>query len=126
MTWTDAIVIGFFQLFALMPGISRSGTTIVGSLIRGLDRQTAARYSFLLGVPAILGAGLLSILDMITVDNLPFAISVYIASFIAAAITGYICIHFLLRWVREHTLYPFAIYCALFGVGYLLYWFLSN
>ena len=64
MDWKDAMIIGLFQSFALFPGISRSGSTITGGLWRGLDRETAARYSFLLGVPAITGAGLLSILDL--------------------------------------------------------------
>ena len=59
-----ASVIGLFQMLALFPGISRSGSTITAGLWRGLDRETAARYSFLLGVPAILGAGLLSLLDL--------------------------------------------------------------
>lgn len=122
MSWPDALIIGLFQAFALLPGISRSGSTIVGGLARGLDRHTATRFSFLLGVPVILGAGLLSLLDILSEEatNAPV---IYVVGFIAAAITGYLCIHFLLQWVRRHTLYPFAVYCALLGGGYLLYTF---
>lgn len=115
----DALAVGIFQMLALFPGISRSGSTITGGLWRGLDREAAARFSFLLGVPAIAGAGLLAVLDILEADaSGQFAI--YAATFIAAAVTGYLCIHFLLTWLRNHSLLPFAVYCALFGAGYLL------
>ncbi|MCP5094443.1 MAG: undecaprenyl-diphosphatase UppP [Chloroflexi bacterium] len=120
MTWLDALIIGLFQMLALFPGISRSGSTIVGGLIRGLDRSTGARYSFLLGVPVILGAGLLSVLDIFTADTALFSPGIYIAAFIAAGISGYICIAFLISWVRHHSLYIFAAYTAVFGTVYLL------
>jgi undecaprenyl-diphosphatase len=120
MTWLDAITIGFFQMLALFPGISRSGSTITGGLWRGLDRETAARYSFLLGVPAILGAGLLSIFDLQQSGTLASEWQVLLATFLSAAGVGYACIYFLLAWLRNHTLYIFAAYCALLGGGYLL------
>ena len=120
MTWRDTLVVGLFQAFALFPGVSRSGSTIVGGLLSGLDRSAAARFSFLLGVPVILGAGLFSLLDIATAPEMAFIPAVYLASFAAAAITGYACIHFLLSWVRNHTLYVFAVYTALLGGGYLL------
>ncbi|MAT96299.1 MAG: undecaprenyl-diphosphatase [Anaerolineaceae bacterium] len=120
MTWTDAIIIGLFQMVALFPGVSRSGSTIVGGLSRGLDRPTAARYSFLLGIPAILGAGLQAILDIFSANGSDFSTGVYITSFIAAGVTGYACIHWLLTWVKNHTLYGFAAYVALFGTAFLL------
>lgn len=120
MSWGDTLLIGVFQATALLPGLSRSGSTIAGGLIRGLDRPTATRFSFLLGVPAILGAGLLSLVEVLT-ETPTYTPMVYVAGYLAAAITGYLCIAFLLRWVRDHTLYPFAIYCALLGGGYLIY-----
>jgi len=126
MTWMDSIIIGFFQMLALFPGISRSGSAITGGLLRGLDRETAARYSFLLGVPAILGAGLLSILDMQQSGALASEWQILLAEFLAAAVVGYACIYFLLAWLRSHSLYIFAAYCALLGGGYLLWtYFLS-
>jgi undecaprenyl-diphosphatase len=126
MTWTDTIIIGLFQTLALFPGVSRSGSTIVGGLSRGLDRPTAARFSFLLGIPAILGAGMQAILAIFSAEGTQFSGSVYIFAFIAAAVSGYICIHWLLTWVKNHTLYGFAIYVALFSVIYLLVSFLGG
>lgn len=120
MTWLDAIVIGLFQMFALFPGLSRSGSTITGALIRGLDRPAAARYSFLLGIPAIAGAGLLSAIDIMGATG-GESLLIYIAGFAAAAITGYLCIAFVLNWVRSHSLYIFAAWCFLFGGLYLAF-----
>lgn len=119
LTWLDALIIGSFQVLALLPGVSRSGTTIASGLGRGLDRPTAARFSFLVGLPAIAGAGLLSILDIFEAQGSLPAMH-YVAAFIAAAAVGYACISFLLSWVKRHTLYPFAAYCAAFGLLYLL------
>lgn len=126
MSWADAIIIGLFQVMALFPGISRSGSTIVGGLSRGLDRPTAARYSFLLGIPAILGAGIKAVLDIFSADGSAFSTSVYVVAFIAAAVSGYICIHWLLTWVRSHTLYGFAAYVTLFSLLFLLISFLGG
>ncbi len=125
MNWPDAIIVGLTQTMALFPGVSRSGSTIAAGLWRGLDRESAARYSFLLGVPAILGAGLLSVFDIISAGNIGPQLPIYIATFLTAAVVGYACIAFLLRWLRNHSFYVFAIYCALLGGGYLLYSFLS-
>ncbi|MDX1662231.1 MAG: undecaprenyl-diphosphate phosphatase [Candidatus Promineifilaceae bacterium] len=120
ITWGDALIVGFFQTVALFPGISRSGSTITGGLLRGLERDTAARFSFLLGIPAILGAGFLALLDIFEAGALGAQLPVYAATFLAAAVTGYASIHFLLTWLREHTLYLFAVYTAAFGLFYLL------
>ena len=125
MSAGDAIIVGLFQMLALLPGISRSGSTITGGLWRGLDRATSARFSFLLGVPAILGAGMLALLDIIEAGNAAAQAPAYLATFVAAAVTGYACIHFLLTWLRQHSLYPFAAYCAGFGLLYLLLAFLG-
>ncbi len=119
MTWSDAVVVGLFQMVALLPGVSRSGSTIVGGLSRGLDRSTAARFSFLLGIPAILAAGLQAILEIFSANGRDFSTGVYVVSFIAAGITGYACIHWLLTWVKKHTLYGFAAYVALFSIIFL-------
>ena len=120
----DTILIGLFQVLALFPGISRSGTTISAGLWRGLDRSTAARFSFLVGLPAIAGAGLLSIIDIFTAQG-TLPITHYAAAFIAAAVTGYLCIAFLLSWLRSHSLWIFAVYCAAVGSLFLLFTTLS-
>jgi undecaprenyl-diphosphatase len=125
MTWSDTIIIGIFQMLALIPGISRSGSTITAGIMRGFDRSTAARYSFLLGVPVILGAGILSMAKLVESGNLADQWPVLLAAFLAAAIVGYACIYFLLAWLRTHKLYIFAAYCALLGGGYLLWTWLS-
>lgn len=121
MGWLDAIVVGLFQMLALFPGISRSGSTITGGLIRGLTRETATRYSFLLGAPIIFGAGMLGLLDLREATDLASEIPVLLTIFVTSAVVGYVCIVFLLRWVRRHSLLPFAVYCVLLGGGYLLY-----
>ncbi len=121
ITWLDALIVGLFQTFALFPGVSRSGSTITAGLWRGLDRAAAARFSFLLGIPAILGAGLLSALDILRAGDLAAQLPLLAAGFVAAAISGYLCIHFLLTWLRRHSLYPFAIYCAALGTLYLIF-----
>ena len=120
MTWTDALVIGVIQMLAVLPGISRSGTTIMAGLTRGLDRTTAARYSFLLSIPAIIGAGLLTLLDLIETGAGGNEVLLMGVAFLAAAATGYACIHWLLLWLRLRGLYGFAVYCALFAVVFLV------
>ena len=82
MTWLDAMVIGLFQMLALIPGISRSGSTITAGVWRGLDRGTAARYSFLLGVPAIFGAGVVSMAKSIGTGNLSSEWPALLAAFL--------------------------------------------
>jgi undecaprenyl-diphosphatase len=125
MSWSDSIIIGLFQMLALLPGISRSGSTITAGIWRGLNRASAARYSFLLGVPAIFGAGLVALVEVVGNDSISAQWPLLLAAFIAAAVIGYACIYFLLAWLRNHSLYIFAVYCALLGGGYLLWTYLA-
>ncbi len=120
MVWADAIIIGVLQVFALLPGLSRSGSTIAGGLWRGFDRGTAGRFSFLLGVPAIFGAGLLALLDLMAVGIPDGQLGVYVIAFLVSGITGYAAIHFLLTWLRRNNLYPFAVYCVVLAIVYLV------
>jgi len=113
MSWLDGLLVGIGQACAIAPGLSRSGTTIAAGLWRGLTRPVAARYSFLLSVPIVLGAGLLQarkLLSGVEVPWLPLALG-----FLASAVVGYLCIHFLLAFLQRRRLYPFAIYCAAAG-----------
>jgi len=114
----DAMLIGLAQAIALAPGISRSGSTIAAGLARGLRRDEAARFSFLLGTPAFLGAGLLQFSDVLSVDPsvLTGQMPLLLAGFVASAISGFIAIRFLLAFLRQHSLYPFALYCIGMGV----------
>jgi len=114
MTFKNALVIGIFQAFAIAPGISRSGATISAALFSGLNREFAARYSFLLSVIAILGAAAVQIKDISTGFEANSAI--LIAGFLAALISGYLAIAFLLRIiVRKRSLLIFAYYCWIVG-----------
>lgn len=122
MTWLDSLIVGVFQAGALFPGVSRSGSTIVGGLLRGLDRPTATHFSFLLGIPAILAAGLGAVIDLFTEPALASEAFPMLVVFGVSAVVGYACIAWLLHWVREHSFIPFAIYCALFGAFYLIFY----
>ena len=118
--WLDALVVGLAQALAIFPGISRSGATIAAGLGRGLRRETAARFSFLLATPIILGAGLLEIVDLVQVGDLAAQAPALVVGFVAASGVGFGCIHFLLRYLQRRRLYPFAVYCAAVGVACLL------
>lgn len=120
MKWRDALIIGLAQALALIPGISRSGATISAGLGRGFSRPAAARYSFLLGVPAIAGAGLLAFIDLAQSPTVTQELYLLAITFITAAVVGYLCILFLLNWVRARSLYIFAAYCIPFGAVFLL------
>ncbi len=109
----DAVVVGFFQAGALVPGLSRSGSTIVGALTRGLDQDTAARFAFLMSVPAIGGAvvrNAAGVETLLRADGLAVA-----AGTAAAALTGWLAIELMMRAVRVGRLLPFALYCGVLG-----------
>lgn len=115
---SDAIFIGCAQAVAIMPGISRSGSTIAGGMFRGLSRPLATRYSFLLATPIILAAGAKQLIDVMVGgvnmgNDLGLALLI---GFLTAAIVGYICIALMLQLVRQHSLYGFAAYCTVFGL----------
>ena len=115
LTWLDALVIGVFQILALFPGVSRSGATITGGMLRRLDRPSAARFSFLMSIPIMLAAGLLAALDLFEIPNLSAVLPTFLAGFLAAAVTGYLSIRWLLRYLSQRSLYGFAAYCVGFG-----------
>lgn len=108
----DAVVVGLAQALALIPGVSRSGTTITAGLVQGFSRIEAARYAFLLGVPAIAGAGLIQGIEL--VDRGGFEPNVLVGMAVAA-VTGYFAIGGLVRLLGSSGLAPFAIYCVGFG-----------
>jgi len=108
----DAFWIGFFQALAIFPGISRSGSTIVGGMMRHLDRPSAARFSFLMSIPIMLAAGSLAAVDLIGLPEISQKLPIYLPGFIAAAATGYLAIRWLLSYLIRHPLYLFSIYCT--------------
>jgi undecaprenyl-diphosphatase len=104
----NALFIGIAQAFALVPGVSRSGITIVAGLSKGLKRADAAKFSFLLGTPAVAGASLLEAKNLIGSDNLE--IDIFMIGIIISAVTGYFVIKYLMLFLQNHTLRPFAYY----------------
>lgn len=120
LRWPDALLIGLAQASAIAPGISRSGATIAAGLFRGLERDVAARFSFLLSTPIIFGAGLLQLVDLAEAADPAALIPALAAGFLAAAVAGYACIWALLRYLQRGRLYPFAVYCACAGVFCLI------
>jgi undecaprenyl-diphosphatase len=117
VTWVDSLWIGLAQSLALFPGISRSGATIAGGLFRGLKREEAARFSFLLSVPTMIGAGLIALIDLFNSANAMQQIATLLTGFVAAGITGFIAIHWLLSYLQRHRLYVFSIYCLIVAMG---------
>ncbi len=117
----DALVMGLFQVLALFPGVSRSGSTIAGGMYRHLDRPTAARFSFLMSVPVMLGAGVFALADLFRQPQLGASeIGPLVVGFLTAAVSGYLAIRWLLRYLTHHRLTAFAVYCALVGMVALI------
>ncbi len=116
-----ALSVGFFQIAALFPGISRSGSTIAGGIFSGLNRKDAARFSFLLSIPTIGGAGLLEIKKALNVSVSHVSHTALIAGFLASFIVGFLSIGFFFKIIRKTKFYYFAIYCVLLGIAGLLF-----
>jgi undecaprenyl-diphosphatase len=124
MNWLDALIIGLLQGLAIIPGVSRSGSTLSGALSRKLDRDFAARFSFLLSIPAILGALVLQLKDLAQGTG-PEAMAdggtgigavPLVAGTLAAALVGFFSIRVLLKIGRERSLFGFAVYTAVLGL----------
>lgn len=111
----DAMIVGIFQGVAIMPGVSRSGSTIFAGLLRGLNRELATRFSFLLMMPAVLGATVLEAKDLIQGGlHIPNAMPTAIG-FVVSAVSGYFAIRFLIRLLSKQKLHYFSFYC--WGIG---------
>jgi undecaprenyl-diphosphatase len=122
LTWRDGLAVGFAQCLALVPGVSRSGSTISAGLFLGLDRELAARFGFLLGIPAVLASGLFSLPDAfapvtegMSANGLQLLVSVVITFFV-----GWAAIAWLLRFVSSHSMYWFVGYRVVLGVVVLV------
>lgn len=111
MGWRDAILIGLSQALAIFPGVSRSGATITAGLALGLERESAARFSFLLSAPIIAGAGAKSLYDLAKGrEQLGASGSLVAIGFIAAALSGLLCVKFLMDFLKKHTTNAFVYY----------------
>ncbi|MGH1366532.1 MAG: undecaprenyl-diphosphate phosphatase [Calditrichia bacterium] len=116
LTWKHAILIGCVQAFAILPGISRSGATIIMALWLGVQRETAAKFSFLLSIPVILGASILQFADMLSAPPSGSELISLFAATVAAAVSGYFAIVWLMEVVKKQQLEWFALYCAIVSV----------
>ncbi|MBD2214392.1 undecaprenyl-diphosphate phosphatase [Calothrix sp. FACHB-156] len=119
LTMNDGLLMGLAQALALIPGVSRSGSTLTGGLFMGLERETAARFSFLLGIPAITLAGLVELKDVVGAGLSSDAIIPLVAGVISAAIFSYIAIAGLLRFLKTQSTWVFIWYRLAFGVAIL-------
>lgn len=115
MRWDDAVKVGIAQAFALIPGMSRAGSTIIGGLLFGLSRRAATEFSFFLAVPTLVAAGLLDLFehrDLLGVDDL----GVFAAGFTAAFVAAFAAVRALLRYISRNDFTVFAWYRIVFGL----------
>lgn len=121
MTFKQAMIIGIAQVVALIPGTSRSGITMTAGLMLGLDRESTARFSFLLSIPVILGAGTLAVRDLLEAQSaVDWSALLYGAGF--SFVSAYLCIFLFLSWISRIGMLPFVIYRLLLGA--VLIWFI--
>jgi len=116
LQWQDALWIGVFQILALFPGISRSGSTITAGMTRDLDRPAAARFSFLMSIPILLASGLLATIKLFNLPYFSALLPNYLIGFITATVVGYLSIRWLLHFLSRRSLYYFAAYCTAVGI----------
>ncbi len=115
MTWRDALKVGIAQTFALIPGTSRSGATIIGGMLFGLSRKAATEFSFFLAVPTLMAAGGYSLIKhraLLSADDIGF----FTVGSVTAFISAFVCIRWLIRYVATHDFTPFAWYRIVFGL----------
>ena len=115
MSWQDALKVGVAQAFALIPGTSRSGATIIGGMLFGLSRKVATEFSFFLAVPTLVAAGAYSLWKdraLLSMDDLP----VFSLGFVVSFASALLCIRWLIRYVSRHDFVPFAWYRIAFGL----------
>ncbi|MBK7006590.1 MAG: undecaprenyl-diphosphate phosphatase [Burkholderiales bacterium] len=121
MTWRDALKVGLVQCFAMIPGTSRSGATIIGGMLLGLSRKAATDFSFYLAIPTLVGAGAYSLYKeraLLSMADVPLFGVGLVVSFLSA----WVCVRWLLRFIASHSFVGFAYYRIVFGVVVLATW----
>ena len=116
MKWYQALLVGCAQVFALIPGFSRSGTTITASRFLGLDREDSAKFSFYLSVPVVAGASLLSLIKDDTLNIILDNLMIFGTGILISFITGLLCISFLLKYIKKNDFKLFMIYRIILGI----------
>jgi undecaprenyl-diphosphatase len=119
ITVLDSVIIGIAQALSLIPGSSRSGTTITAGLFIGLNREAAARFSFLLSVPAVLASGLLQLYEALQFIDQSMAINIIVAT-VVSAVSGYLAIDFLLKYLKKNSTFLFIYYRIALGIFILI------
>ena len=117
MTWLDSLIVGLFQVLAVFPGASRSGSTISGGMLAGLTRKAAARFAMLISVPVMLAAGLVESLDLFSAQGGSEALLPVLVGTLVAGITGWLAVRWLLNYLQKHSLYIFSAYCLIAGLA---------
>ena len=115
-SWMDAFAVGMFQIVSIFPGASRSGSTIAGAIIRGFDRPSAARLAFLMSAPILLAAGAYESIHVIQSDGYAEFLPYLAVGCVTAAVVGWLSIKWLMEFLQKHSLYVFAVYCAIAGL----------
>jgi len=120
LNWRDALIIGVAQAFALIPGSSRSGTTITAGLFLGFNRETAARFSFLMSIPAVAASGLLQFYQATKYIDKTEVVDLIIAT-IVSGVVGYLSIEFLLKYLKTKSMFVFIVYRIIVGVAIIVF-----
>jgi undecaprenyl-diphosphatase len=115
LKWPEAIWIGAFQALSLFPGVSRSGSAIAGGMTRNLKRRQAARFAFLMAVPVMIGAAALTLFNFSQLPEAGELLAPILVGMLTAALVGYWAIGWLMEFLSERNLFPFALYCVLAG-----------
>jgi len=121
INWLDSLIIGFMQAVAILPGISRSGSTVVAGLWRKLSRETAFMYSFYLAVPAILGASVLKIKDVLEGGNNYLSLNIIIIGLLTSGLSSLLAIFLLKKVILKGKLNYFGVYCLILGLTILFF-----
>ena len=124
MSPLDALKLGLAQAFALIPGTSRSGATIIGGLLFGLSRKAATEFSFFLAIPTLVAATVYQLYKeraLLSADDL----GMWVVGFVAAFVSAFLCVRWLLRFISSHDFTPFAWYRIVFGIVVLVTWHTS-
>ena len=121
ITYKDAIIIGLLQMVALFPGISRSGTVLVGCLLCGLSRNASLKYTFMLYFPVSVASMGLGAIDLLKSGNLEHILLPYTVGLIASGIVTYFSYQWLSNWVKKGRLWKFSIYCFLLSIFIFIY-----
>ena len=126
ITILDSFLIGIAQIFALIPGVSRSGITISAGLLQGIKRSAAAKFSFMMGGPLIFGAGLFELFKFLKDGQVTESFSFFLTGFLIAVVTSYLAIRFLMRFLKKHSLFVFAYYLFALAILLLVWGIVNN